>query len=659
MSLSEHELQESLSKAIRAEEESKIIELISAGADPNRITYVKSLEVPLWFSALPISFSGGVSFKSKSLSALLQNGADLHATNGKGSNALSSLVYYCKDIERFSEAVKVLVSFGMNLNQGKETGKTILYSAVSSGSFEKVKFLLEQGADPNTVDIKDGESPLIRACINSDKEQDQILKIVSALISAGADVNVHETWTGRSSLMWAVRQGNLEVAKLLAKAGADLKAENPKENLNAYLTALELKHYDIVEWLDGQGAKDTSARPYRALQYKNIQKEEWKESIAAGLKAKDAFPDDWKVPYNIAFAYWKLGALVESGQWAQKTLDIEFNLGALNLIFTNYIHKSDPEGVLSVWKKHKTQAMGDKGNSGDKGTVLTNVLWAYYATKKYSEAIEDLGDPWGVSTDENTFFLNLACIYVALGDTSSAIRAVMETLRLKYPIDKLKKDADLKPLAETTAFRVLIDNVNNRHVSETLSRGEDSIEIILNDDEVIERKQFAEEDIPQNVFKFDSPHEAILKFAALEDEHIGAGWKLDSSKVLDVENDLAAELNEVLLEYADSQKADLGALLLEWDYEDDGFSYYLCLETYQNLEKARKRYSEYHGTDKNTVYENNLEHRDRIYAQVSFERMIDRLIQGEGFQKVKKLPLFFFVHAEHDSGNEFSVERKV
>lgn len=651
--MTESELQEALSKAIRADEESKIIELISAGADPNRITYVRSLEVPLWFSALPISFSGGVSLKPKSLSALLQNGADLHATDKHRSNALSCLVYHCKDVARFSEAVKILISFGLDLNQGKETGKTLLYSAVYSSNSEKVEFLLKEGVDPNTVDSKNGESPLIRACINSDKDQEDILKIVKLLISAGADVNVHETWKGRSSLMWAIRNGNLEVAKLLAEAGADLKAENPMENLNAYLTAFEGKHYEIVEWLNGLGAKDTSLRLYRALQFKNIQKEEWKESIEAGRKAIEAFPDDWRIPYNIAFAYWKLGDLEETGLWAEKTLAIEFNLNALNLILTKYIRNSDPEGAISVWQKYKTLALEDKG---DQGTVLTNILWAYFAKQKYSEAIENIGDPWSIRTDTDTFFLNLACVYAQLDETASAIRATMETLKRNYPVEKLKKDEDLKPLAETTAFRVLIENVSNRRVSETVSRGEESIELIWNDNEVIERKQI--ENI-QNDFKFDSPHEALLKFAELEDAHIQSGWKLDSTKILDVEIDFAAELDEILSEFADSQEADLGALLVEWDYEDEGFSYYLCLETYQNLEKARKRYAEYHGTDKNTVYENNLEHRDRIYAQVSFERMIDRLMQGEGFQKIKKLPLFFFVHAEHDTGNEFTVERKV
>lgn len=119
----------------------------------------------------------------------------------------------------------------------------------------------------------------------------------------------------------------------------------------------------------------------------------------------------------------------------------------------------------------------------------------------------------------------------------------------------------------------------------------------------------------------------------------------------------AEELDSVLSRFAEEQTVEVGALLFEWDYEGDGFSHYLCIETYQNLEKARARYSQYHGTDKNTIYESDLEHKERMYSQNSFERMIDRLIEGEGFRKIQKLPSFFFVHSEHDSGNEFVLER--
>lgn len=52
-------MQDLLLKAISAEDELQIQELIAKGADPNQMIYVRSLKVPLWFSALPISFSGG------------------------------------------------------------------------------------------------------------------------------------------------------------------------------------------------------------------------------------------------------------------------------------------------------------------------------------------------------------------------------------------------------------------------------------------------------------------------------------------------------------------------------------------------------------------------------------------------------------------------
>ncbi|WP_207796199.1 ankyrin repeat domain-containing protein [Leptospira ellisii] len=318
--MSLQDLNEDLLKAIRAEDETKIKELISQGADPNRLTYIKSLEVPLRFDALPISFSGGVTFKSKALSILLENGAELNAADKNGSKALQYLVSYCKEISRFIEAVTYLVSAGSDINEQKEAGRTILYSAVSHGDPKKVEFLLQAGADPNSIREKEGESPLLRACINSDKNPEEIRKIVELLIQAGADVNARETWKGRTSLMWAVQNGNFEIAKRLVEAGADTRTENSKGNRNAYLMALEGNRSEIALWLEGIGAKDESLRPFRDLQFENIQKEAWKESIEAGLKAIVAFPEDWKIPFHISLAHKKLGFYEESDRWAQTSL---------------------------------------------------------------------------------------------------------------------------------------------------------------------------------------------------------------------------------------------------------------------------------------------------------------------------------------------------
>ncbi|WP_061246699.1 ankyrin repeat domain-containing protein [Leptospira noguchii] len=661
-----NELHLSLLQAIESEDESTIKELLKNGVDPNEIVSVRGLEAPIWFSALPISsysFGRKAILRPKVLKVLLENGADINAKNKREQSALHFLVDDCQIPARFPDAAKTILEYGIDINIGKEKGRTALKNAVTSSAFrqpnlKRIEFLLNAGADPNVVDLESGETVLLHVCIHSNENQKIILEIVSLLIKAGANINAHETWKGRSSLMWAVKNGNLELAKLLAEAGADLKAENQKENTNAYILALENNHTEIVEWLESLGAKDTGLRPNRALQFKNIQKEKWKESIEAGLQAINVFPNDWRVPSHLAFAYRRLSNFEESDRWAKISLDLKFNLDTFNILLTNCISNSKPEKAILIWKNYRDQI---QKIDTDKGNIYTNVLLAYFLMQQYSEAITELGDPWKVQTDLGSFFLNLACVYVKLEDTTSAIRAVMEALNRGYTAEKLAKDNDLKPLIDLTVFQFLLKNGSSKFVSETFFKEKDCIELIRNQSEIIERKMFDTKDITQSNFKLEIPHQTAFKFAELKDLHTQSGWKSDPKKLSPIEESLAKEIDSILNEFSNSKNSDskVGAILMEWDYEDDGFSYYLCIETYKNVEKAKIKYKTYNGTDKDTIYENNLEHRDRIYSQESFERMINRLTQGEGFRKIEKLPLFFFVHAEHDSGNEFAIEHKI
>ncbi|EKO51949.1 ankyrin repeat protein [Leptospira kirschneri str. 200803703] len=655
-----------LLQAIENEDEPKIKELLKDGVDPNELVSVRGLKVPIWFAALPISSYGQnrkAILKPKALKVLLENGANINSKNQHEESALHFLVSDCQIPARFSDAAKALLEYGLDVNIGKEKGNTALKNAVISSAFKRpnlkiIEFLLNAKADPNVVDPDSGKTILLHVCINSNENQDMILEIASLLIKAGADVNAQETWKGRSSLMWAVKNRNLELAKLLAKAGADLKAENQKENTNAYILALENDHTEIVEWLESLGFKDTGLRPNRALQFKNIQKEKWKESIEAGLQAINVFPNDWRIPSNLAFAYRRLGNFEESDRWAKISLDLKFNLDSFNILLTNCISTSKPKEAILIWKNYRDQIQKIEA---DKGNIYTNVLVAYFLIQQYSEAIAELGNPWEIQTDLGSFFLNLACVYVKLEDTTSAIRAVMEALNRGYTVEKLAKDNDLKPLIDLTVFQFLLKNGSNEFVSETFFKEQDCIELIRNRSEIIERDMFATKNITQSNFKLETPHQIAFKFAELKDLHTQSGWKSDPKKLSPIEENLAKEIDSILNEFSVSKNSDskVGAILMEWDYDDDGFSYYLCIETYKNVEKAKIKYRTYHGTDKDTIYENDLEHRDRIYSQESFERIVDRLTQEESFQKIKKLPLLFFVHAEHDSGNEFIVEHEI
>ncbi|EFA79079.1 hypothetical protein PPL_07904 [Heterostelium album PN500] len=98
-------------------------------------------------------------------------------------------------------------------------GLTLLHWVAYKGSYDGVRFLLSNGANPNVTDYK-GRTPLDWCAYNGDLPTSEIL------ISTGmADVNCkdHEGFT---PLHKAVMNGHLEVARLLVRYGAQVNAKN-------------------------------------------------------------------------------------------------------------------------------------------------------------------------------------------------------------------------------------------------------------------------------------------------------------------------------------------------------------------------------------------------------------------------------------------------
>lgn len=95
--------------------------------------------------------------------------------------------------------------------------ETPLSAAIVWGQVELVRFLLEQGANPN-VEFNDGESCLRMAAAS---DRDGAGDIVALLIAAGADVREEEA-IGDTPLHAAASNGNVEIARQLIEAGADV-----------------------------------------------------------------------------------------------------------------------------------------------------------------------------------------------------------------------------------------------------------------------------------------------------------------------------------------------------------------------------------------------------------------------------------------------------
>lgn len=93
-----------------------------------------------------------------------------------------------------------------------------LSAAVIFRDLPQIKKLVEQGANVNS--ITKVEIPLVAAASFNE------LPIVKYLIQQGAEVNSQEFNNGYTPLMWAARQGNLEMIKFLLENDADPLIKN-------------------------------------------------------------------------------------------------------------------------------------------------------------------------------------------------------------------------------------------------------------------------------------------------------------------------------------------------------------------------------------------------------------------------------------------------
>ena len=145
------------------------------------------------------------------LRTLVERGADVNATAGDGSTALLWASH--RDLP---ESVELLIEAGADVNRANDLGATPLWAASENGSLAVVDQLLDAGADPNRS-LRHGETPLMAVARSGNAG------VAAALLEHGADPNAtgprHQT-----ALMWAVLNLAPDVVKVLVDRGADVHA---------------------------------------------------------------------------------------------------------------------------------------------------------------------------------------------------------------------------------------------------------------------------------------------------------------------------------------------------------------------------------------------------------------------------------------------------
>ena len=149
--------------------------------------------------------------------ALLEQEVQVDAPLGDGSTALHWAVH-----EQRLTLVDLLLEAGADLAVANRHGATVVWLAAENGDAAVLQRLLEAGADPNTS-MPGGETVLMTAARGGH------LDAVRRLLARGADPNAREELRGQTALMWAAARNNAPVVHLLAEVGADIHArtDNP------------------------------------------------------------------------------------------------------------------------------------------------------------------------------------------------------------------------------------------------------------------------------------------------------------------------------------------------------------------------------------------------------------------------------------------------
>ncbi len=107
---------------------------------------------------------------------------------------------------------------GADANAANDLGATPLWLAAQNGSAAMTRRLLQAGADPNKA-LLAGETPMMVAARAGNAE------VVDLLAAKGANLNARAT-RGQTALMWAVAQKHPAVVKVLIARGADIHARS-------------------------------------------------------------------------------------------------------------------------------------------------------------------------------------------------------------------------------------------------------------------------------------------------------------------------------------------------------------------------------------------------------------------------------------------------
>jgi len=153
--------------------------------------------------------------KKDALRTLLQQKADVNAPQIDGTTALHWAVR-ADDLE----STDLLLRAGAKATLANRDGATPMQLAALNGNASIIERLLKAGVDANALLSSSGDTALMLTARTGKPDA------VKVLLDNGAKVDARETWGDTTALMWAVAEGNHAVVRMLIDRGADVNARS-------------------------------------------------------------------------------------------------------------------------------------------------------------------------------------------------------------------------------------------------------------------------------------------------------------------------------------------------------------------------------------------------------------------------------------------------
>src|SRR3984893_12407250 len=147
--------------------------------------------------------------------SLLQRKADVNAPQIDGTTAL----HWAVGLDDL-ETAELLIRAGANVSAANRAGATPMQLAALNGNAAMVDKLIKAGADSNVPLTRYGDTALMMASRTGKTDA------IHVLLDGGAKVNTKETWGGTTALMWAVSERPPAAVKVLIDHGADVNARS-------------------------------------------------------------------------------------------------------------------------------------------------------------------------------------------------------------------------------------------------------------------------------------------------------------------------------------------------------------------------------------------------------------------------------------------------